>query len=180
MQRWRVCKQAIAIGKAEGLTRFLAEVYGSTADIYRQAGDLKTAQRFAESAAEASQESGDFWGAPQRLMAVAELQVSRGEYADADRSYDRAEAFIDSVIGQSSTALAKTAAIRASSEIFTQHFALAARMNDPAKAYEHYRACPWKSCCGPSGGGKRRSTRKRRHRTRGLAIEAEADGRSIH
>ena len=135
-------QQAIAIGKAEGLTRFLAEVYGSTADIYRQAGDLKTAQQFAESAAQASQESGDFWGAPQRLMALAELQVSRGEYADADRSYDRAEAFIDSVIGQSSTALAKTAAIRASSEIFTQHFALAARMNDPPKAYsiiEHVR-----------------------------------------
>lgn len=75
-------------------------------------------------------------------MAVAELQTSRGEYRDADRSYDRAEAFIDSVIGQSSTALAKTAVIRASSEVFTQHFALAARMNDPAKAYgiiEHVR-----------------------------------------
>jgi CHAT domain-containing protein len=135
-------QEAISIGKAEGLTRFLSEVYGSTADIYRQAGDLKRAQQFAESAAEASQESGDFWGAPQRLISVAELQVSRGQYADADRSYDRAEAFIDSVIGQSSTALAKTAAIRASSEIFTQHFALAARMNDPAKAYgiiEHVR-----------------------------------------
>ncbi|HJT71307.1 MAG TPA: CHAT domain-containing protein [Terriglobales bacterium] len=135
-------QEAIEIGKAEGLTRFLAEVYGSAADLYRQAGDLKTAQQFAESAAQASQESGDFWGAPQRLMAVAELQVSRGEYADADRSYDSAEAFIDSVIGQSSTALAKTAVIRASSEIFTQHFALAARMNDPAKAYgiiEHVR-----------------------------------------
>lgn len=135
-------QEAIEIGKAEGLTRFLAEVYGSTADLYRQVGDLKTAQQFAESAAQASQESGDFWGAPQRLMALAELQVSRGEYADADRSYDRAEAFIDSVIGQSSTALAKTAVIRASSEIFTQHFALAARINDPAKAYriiEHVR-----------------------------------------
>ena len=128
-------QKAIAIGKAEGLTRFLAEIYASAADMYRQAGDLKTAQKFAESAAEASQESGDFWGLPQRLMSVAELQVSRGEYADADRSYDRAEAFIDAVIGQSSTALAKTAAIRASSEIFTQHFALAARMNEPTKAY---------------------------------------------
>lgn len=135
-------QEAIEMGKTEGLTRFLAEVYGSAADLYRQAGDLKTAQQFAESAAQASQESGDFWGAPQRLVAVAELQVSRGEFADADRSYDRAEAFIDSVIGQSSTALAKTAVIRASSEIFTQHFALTARMNDPAKAYgiiEHVR-----------------------------------------
>lgn len=129
-------QEAIAIGKAEGLTRLLAEVYGSTADLYRQAADLKTAQQFAELSAQSSQESGDFWGAPQRLMAVAELQVGRGEYAEADRSYDRAEAFVDSVIGQSSTALAKTAVIRASSEIFTQHFALAARMSNPAKAYE--------------------------------------------
>src|SRR5581483_11503356 len=74
--------------------------------------------------------------------AVAELEVSRGQLRDAERSYDRAQAFIDSVIGQSSTALEKTAVIRASSETFTRHFALAARMNDPAKAYriiEHVR-----------------------------------------
>jgi CHAT domain-containing protein len=135
-------QRAAALGKSEGLTRFLSQVYDSTAEIYRQTGDLESAQRLAESAAEASQESGDFWGLPQRLMVVAELQVARGQYAEADRSYDRAEAFIDSDIGQSATALEKTMIIRASSEIFTQHFALAARLDDPAKAYaiiEHVR-----------------------------------------
>ena len=44
-------------------------------------------------------------------------------------------------LGSPQRRLAKTAVIRASSEVFTQHFALAARMNDPAKAYGIIEQC---------------------------------------
>src|SRR5216684_2796844 len=51
-------------------------------------------------------------------------------------AYDRAEAFLDSMIGKVSTALEKTAVITASSQIYSQHFALIAeQFNDPQKAY---------------------------------------------
>lgn len=54
----------------------------------------------------------------------------------ADRVYDRAGAFIDAMIGNASAVLEKTALIKASSEIYGQHFALVAgRFNDPARAY---------------------------------------------
>ncbi len=40
--------------------------------------------------------------------------------------YDRAEAFLDSMIGNASTVLEQTAVITASSQIYSQHFALIA------------------------------------------------------
>ena len=127
---------ATALGKAEGLTRLLAEVYGRTAEIHRADGDLEAAEQSADLAAASTQASGDVWSVPQRLQALAELQVARGRYSEADRVYDRAEAFLDSMIGNVSTALEKTAVITASSQIYSQHFALIAeRFNDPQKAY---------------------------------------------
>lgn len=129
-------EQATALGKGAGLTRLLAEVYGRTAEIHREDGDLEAAEQSAELAAASTQASGDVWSVPQRLQALAELQVARGRYSEADRVYDRAEAFLDSMIGNVSTALEKTAVITASSQIYSQHFALIAeRFNDPQKAY---------------------------------------------
>jgi CHAT domain-containing protein len=90
----------------------------------------------AELAAASTQASGDVWAVPLRLQALAELQVARRQYAEADRVYDRAEAFLDSMIGKVSPALEKTAVITASSQIYSQHFALIAeQFNDPQKAY---------------------------------------------
>ena len=129
-------EQATALCKGAGLTRLLAEVYGRTAEIQREDGDLEAAEQSAELAAASTQASGDAWAVPQRLQALAELQVARGRYSEADRVYDRAEAFLDTMIGNVSTALEKTAVITASSQIYSQHFALIAdRFNDPQKAY---------------------------------------------
>src|SRR5581483_4688913 len=54
----------------------------------------------------------------------------------ADGVYDRAETFLDAMIGSVSTVMDKTAVITASSQIYAQHFALVAqRFDDPVKAY---------------------------------------------
>ncbi len=128
--------QAIALGNAAGLTRLLAEVYARAAEIHRKNGDLEKAERSAELAAGSTQASGDVWAVPQRLQALAELHVARGRYAEADRVYERAEAFLDAMIGNVSTVLEKTAVITASSQIYSRHFALIAEhFNNPQKAY---------------------------------------------
>ena len=58
------------------------------------------------------------------------------KYDEADRIFDRASAFVDALIGNYSSVLEKTALIKASSELYSQHFALVAdRFNDPRKAY---------------------------------------------
>jgi len=121
----------------------LADGNALATEIYRRAGDLDKAEHSAELAAAATQASGDLWAVPQRLQAVAELQIARGQYADADRVYDRPEAFVDSMIGKATTVLEKTAVITASSQIYSKHFSLVAdHFGDRKKAYsiiEHVR-----------------------------------------
>ncbi|MCI0348162.1 MAG: hypothetical protein L0Z53_01945, partial [Acidobacteriales bacterium] len=129
-------EQAVGLAESAGLTRVLATAHSQVARLHRQNGELEKAEHSAAQAAEFAQASGDTWAVPQRLQTLAELQVARGRYGEADRVYDRAEAFVDSMIGGASTVFEKTALIRASSEIYTQHFALIAeQFKDSDKAY---------------------------------------------
>src|SRR5579872_7399457 len=129
-------QHAIALEQTAHLTRLLTVEYARATEIYRKNGDLEAAERYAELAASSTQASGDVWAVPERLQALAELQVAQGRYAEADRTYDRAETFLDAMIGNVSTALEKTAVITASSQVYSQHFALIAnRFNQPQKAY---------------------------------------------
>ena len=100
-------------------------------------GNWRRRQEFANlAAATSTQESGDTWSVPRRLQAVAALDIRQGKYEEADRVFDRASAFVDALIGNYSSVLEKTAVIKASSELYSQHFALVAdRFNDPHKAY---------------------------------------------
>lgn len=62
--------------------------------------------------------------------------MKQGKYQEADRTFARASAFVDALIGKYSSVMEKTALITASSELYSQHFALVAeRFNDPRKAY---------------------------------------------
>lgn len=127
---------ATARAEMSGLPRVVAEAQTRASDIYRKQGRLEEAARSAEKAALATQESGNLWAVPTRLQTVAELLVARRQYAQADRVYDRAGAFIDALIGRASAVLEKTAVIRASSDIFARHFALVAdHLSNPTKAY---------------------------------------------
>src|SRR5271157_256909 len=106
------------------------------ADIYRQQGDLPKAEHFAALAAASIQTSGDISSVPECLQTLAEIETKQGAYSEADRTYDRAAAFVDSTIGNLTGVLDKTALINASSELYSQHFCLIAQhFNDPAKAF---------------------------------------------
>ena len=128
--------KARELGIAAGLRRLIAEQEGLLADIYRSEGDLPMAERYSALAAASTQASGDSWAVPSRLQAVAELQIKEGKFAEADRTYDRADAFVDALIGRVSTIREKTALINASSQLYTQHFSLIAdHFNNVLKAY---------------------------------------------
>jgi CHAT domain-containing protein len=128
--------ESIAVAKSAGLTRVLPDAYAEAAEFYRLNEDLANAERSADLSAAATQASGDLWAVPQHLQQLAELEIARGRFEEADRTYDRAEAFIDALIGKVSTVLEKTAIITASSEIYSQHFSLIAEhLEDPRKAY---------------------------------------------
>jgi len=117
---------SLTLAEAGGYLRDAADAQSLLADVYRTRGDLRTAERFATLAALSTQASADSWSVPQRLKTIAELQVSQSKYAEADRVYDQAAAFIDSLIGNYSTVLEKAALLTASSELYSQHFTLVA------------------------------------------------------
>lgn len=128
--------EGIAVAQAAGLLRVLSEMQTTKAGILTRRGELDAAENAVQAAAAASQQGGETWGVPQRLQILAELYTRRGKYAQADDTYDRAEAFIDAMLGKASTVLDKTALIRASSEVYTKHFALVAdRLRNTEKAY---------------------------------------------
>ena len=129
-------EQSLPLSKAAGLIRQLAEAQSLLAAIYQQRGDLPKAQHFAALAAASTQSCGDIWSVPERLQALAEIEIRQGAYSEADRDYNRAAAFVDSTIGNLSGVLDKTALIKASSELYSQHFCLMAQhFKNPAKAF---------------------------------------------
>jgi CHAT domain-containing protein len=134
---------AVAMAQKGGFTRLLADAQFHLADIFRKRGDLAEAEVLAASAAESTLTSGDLYLLPPRLQTLAELQVSRRKYQDADATYDRASDLLDTMIGNVKAAPAKIGLVTSMSAIYAEHFALAAEhLNDTAKAYavvEHAR-----------------------------------------
>jgi CHAT domain-containing protein/tetratricopeptide (TPR) repeat protein len=129
-------EQSASLAEAGGFVRELTDVQSQMESLYRDRGDIVKAEQFAKLVVESTQASGRTWSVPQRLQTLAELQVSQGKYADAEATYDRAGAFVDSMIGTFPGVLDKTALIRASSEIYSEYFSLVAeRLRDPRKAY---------------------------------------------
>ncbi len=97
---------------------------------------MRRAEFFALQAARSSQASGDKWSLPRRLQTLAELQVAQGKYVEADQTYDKASAFIDSALANSSSILEKTALIKASGTLYPEHFDLVvSHLHNQAKGY---------------------------------------------
>lgn len=130
-------KKSIAVCKAAGYQHQQSDPEAMLAEIFSKQGDFRQAEYFAAQAAADTRASGDKWSLPQRLQILAELQVRQGKYGEADRTYDEAAAFIDSALADSPSVLEKTALIKASSSLYTEHFALvASQLHNPVKAYD--------------------------------------------
>ena len=64
------------------------------------------------------------------------MEISGHHYRAADRTYDRAAAIQDMMLGNTDSALGKTAVIKGTSDLYAKHFALLAdHFNEPAKAF---------------------------------------------
>ena len=70
------------------------------------------------------------------MQVLAGLQVRQGKFVEADNTYDRAAAFVDTNIGNESAVLDKTAWIKSVSDMYVAHFSLIAEhLHNPAKGY---------------------------------------------
>jgi CHAT domain-containing protein len=113
-----------------------SQIQSDLSDLYRLGGDSSKAEELARNAAESAQAAGNIPRVPSALHRLAQVQIDEQKYAEADRTYDRAAAIQDAMIGNADTTLGKTALIKAASDLYAKHFALVAEhLGNAAKAF---------------------------------------------
>lgn len=131
-----ILQKSIAVSQPNDFARETADAASQLSELYRKSGDLEKAEHFGHLAVDSTQASGDLWSVPRRLDTLAQVEVREGRYAEADDTYSRASAFVDSLIGNSTSVLEKTAVLTAASDIYAEHFSLAAgKLHQIQKAY---------------------------------------------
>jgi len=128
--------EAVRHSEVVGDTHALPEFQIELSDLYRLTGDLSQAEVLARRAAESAQALGFIPLIPKMLNVLAQIEVSRKEYAEADLTYDRAATIQDVMIGNADSALGKTALIKGVGDLYEKHFSLIAEQGgDPTKAF---------------------------------------------
>jgi CHAT domain-containing protein len=128
--------EAVRHSEIVGNTHAIPEFQSELSDLYRLTGNLSQAEVLAGRAAESAQALGYIPSIPKLLNVLAQIQVTRKEYAEADQTYDRAATIQDVMIGNANSALGKTALIKGVGDLYAKHFALIAEHGgDPAKAF---------------------------------------------
>lgn len=129
-------EQATQRARSVGNDRELAEYQSDLAELHMLSGNLSKAEELARQAADSSQAAGEVALIPRRLHMLAQVQISQKKYADADRTYDRAAAIQDIMIGNADSVLGKTALIQGASLLYAKHFSLLTeQMRDIGKAF---------------------------------------------
>ena len=114
----------------------LIETDTKLANLYRESGNLSKAEALARDAAASAQAAGNIPSVPPLLHVVAQLQIAEHRYRDADRTYRRAAAIQDIMIGRTDNVIGKTALVKSASELYAKHFALIAEhIHDTAEAF---------------------------------------------
>jgi CHAT domain-containing protein len=92
--------------------------------LYRDAGDLKSAEESAAIGVDASRRVGDRFYLPRDLTALADLKARRGDFTDAEALYENAEDVIDGILVDLHEAYWSSALAGAMSETYLRHFEL--------------------------------------------------------
>ena len=130
-------KAAVNLSKEVGFRHALAWSTVELARVYRDRGDLDSAEQYATEAMEAMKEVQDQYHLPLHIALLAELETRKGKYAEADRLYDQAGDVVEALLVNVRSRQVETSLISTVSEIYVGHFTLAAtKLGDLAKAYQ--------------------------------------------
>jgi CHAT domain-containing protein len=128
--------EALRHSEIVGDTHAIPDFQSELSDLYRLTGNLSQAEVLARRATESAQAGGYIPQIPKLLNVLAQIQVSRKEYAEADQTYGRAATIQDVMIGNADSALGKTALIKGVGDLYEKHFGLIAEhFADPVKAF---------------------------------------------
>jgi CHAT domain-containing protein len=115
--------------------RMEADAMFELAKLYRDSGDLATADARATQGLVASQRVGDRYYVPRNLTILADLKARRGRIPEAKALYKHAEDVIDGMLGADDSYWNSSIAA-AMSQTYLQHFELVAKEADTAGAFQ--------------------------------------------
>ncbi len=104
------------------------------AALYREAGDLQSAEQSATLGVDASRRVGDRYYLPRDLTVLADLKAQRGSLAEAEALYENAEDVIDGMLVNLHEAYWSSSLAGAMSETYLHHFELEARQGKVEQA----------------------------------------------
>ena len=115
--------------------RMEADAMFELAQIYRDAGDLATADARATQGLAASQRVGDRYYVPRNLTMLADLKGRRGHFAEANALYEQAEDVIEGMLISVDEPYWNSSVAAAMSETYLRHFELVTKNGDAPGAF---------------------------------------------
>jgi CHAT domain-containing protein len=135
-------KQAIAdlegaaqFSKGVQFFRMEADAMFELATLYRDAGDLPTAEQRATDGLDASQRVGDRYYVPRNLTILADLKARRGRISEANALYEQAEDVIESMLISVDEPYWNSSVAASMSQTYLQHFELVTKSGDVPGAF---------------------------------------------
>jgi CHAT domain-containing protein len=123
------------LGRQHAFFRMAAQAMFDLAKIYRDAGDLRSAEDRASIGVEVSRKVGDRYYLPRDLTVLADLKARQGDMPAAERFYAQAEDVIDGMLVNTDEAYWNSSLADAMSDTFLQHFELEARLGNVSHAF---------------------------------------------
>ena len=135
-------KQAIAdlegagqFAKQAGFFRMEADAMFELATLYRDGGDLATAEARATDGLAASQRVGDRYYVPRNLTILADLKARRGCITEANALYEQAEDVIEGMLIGVDEPYWNSSVVASRSQTYLQHFELVSKSGDVPDAF---------------------------------------------
>ena len=105
------------------------------ATLYRDGGDLATADARATQGLAASQQVGDRYYVPRNLTMLADLKARRGRFAEANALYEQAEDVIEGMLVSVDEPYWNSSVAAAMSQTYLEHFELITKNGDTPGAF---------------------------------------------
>lgn len=115
--------------------RMEADAMFELAKLYRDLGDLATADARATRGLAASQRVGDRYSVPRNLTVLADLKARQRQVSEAEALYQQAEDVIDGMSGRGDSYWSSSIA-EAMSQTYLQHFELLSKQGDTGRAFQ--------------------------------------------